>query len=71
MIGTPVIASKWRFLPELIQEGYNGFLFNNTLPSFYDALDKFLCSDRFSMYENCLSSGAKFSNEINKKLIFF
>jgi len=71
MIGTPVIASKWRFLPELIQDGYNGFLFNNTLSGFHDALDKFLFSDRFSLYVNCLSSGSKYSNEINKKLIFF
>lgn len=71
--GVPVLASDWRFNPEIIKETFNGFLYK------YDKFDQLVDKIRFcahnrgllqSMKPNCISESKKYDFTYAKNEIF-
>lgn len=66
--GVPVIASKWRYIPEIVKNGYNGLLIKEiNSDSLYDILlfitDKTNHFRFIEMRKNCIKEARKYKTE--------
>lgn len=70
--GVPIIASNWKYNPEIIKHKYNGLIFDlNSSSGFYDCIkwsienkDEFL-----SMRKNCINEAEKYTPKNTMKTI--
>ncbi|GAH02473.1 unnamed protein product, partial [marine sediment metagenome] len=65
MLGTPVVVNNIGALPESINKGFNGFVYNNLkqLKEIILEIYNMKLSDRYKMRENCQKSFFEFFNE--------